>query len=197
MGDMGLKRSLGGESTEWIVCCGTVYVNNPDAELPLEQGIRPDLPQFTCVGLDLSFLGDLHTILLGRTRLEIAEDFQKGRSAQGEGIRRVAHSIPIPKEYSVQLCMCSDDLCNLLATAEEEHVADIVQRWRALLWPSLQQSAEPESRRRFRAEVITRLVALAREAVNSGRKLMIRIEYRRHTRDATTGAIRKHDETRH
>lgn len=179
---MGLKSSSGRESLDWVVCSGTVYVNDPAADLPLEQGIRPDLPQFTCVGLDISFLTDLHTILTGQTR---------------EGIRRVAHSIPIPKEYSIQLYMCSEELCHLLANSGEERVADIVQRWRTLLWPSLQESLEPESRRRFRATVLPQLVSLSREAISSRRRLMVRIEYRRHARDATTGEVRKREDTRH
>jgi hypothetical protein len=194
---MEFQPSSGPQSVDWVVCSGTAYVNDPAAELPLEQGIRPDLPQFTCVGLDLSFLTDLHMILTGRTRKDAAEDVQKARVAQQEAIRRVAHSIPIPKEYSVQLYRCSDELSNLLAAAEEERVADIAQRWRTLLWPPLQESAEPESRRRFRATVLPRLVSLSREAVSSRRKLMIRIEYRRHVRDAATGTVRKHEDTRH
>lgn len=194
---MEFQSSSDGHSADWTVCSGTVYVNDPAAELPLEQGIRPDLPQFTCVGLDLSFLTDLHMILMGRTRLDVIEDYQKGRVAERKGILRVAQSIPIPKEYSVQLYMCSDDLCNLLATAGEERVADIVQRWHILLWPSPQESAEPEGRRRFRAAALPQLVSLSRKAVSSRRKLMIRIEYRRHTRDATTGTVRKHEDTRH
>jgi hypothetical protein len=179
------------------VCFGTVYVNDPAAELPIDQGIRPDLPQITCSRLDPSFLADLHTILLGRTRMDIVEDFQNGRVAKGEAIRRVAQSIPIPKEHSIQLYVCSDDMCNLLAAAKEDRVADVVQRWRVLLWPSLQPSAEPEAGRRFRGWVLRQLVTLAQEAVRSDRKLMIRTEYRRHTRDATTGAARGPEQTRH
>ncbi len=45
--------------------------------------------------------------------------------------------------------------------------------------------------------ILPRLVALAQEAVSSGRKLMLRIEYRRNTRDVTTGVIRRAEETRH
>lgn len=197
MASMEFQHSPGAEATEWILCSGTVYVNDPAAELPIEQGIRSDLPQFTSEGLDLSFLSDLHVILQGRTGMEIAEDFQTGRVAKGEAIRRVAHAIPVPKEHSIQLYVCSEEMCDLLAATEEERVADIVQRWRTLLWPALQQSAEPESRRRFRARVLPQLVSLAREAVRSRRKLMIRIEYSRQTRDGTTGIVRGPEQTRH
>jgi hypothetical protein len=194
---MEFRRSPGTESTEWIVCSGTVYVNDPAAELPIEQGIRPDLPQLTSPGLDLSFLMNLHAILLGRTRRELAEDLRNGRVPKNDAIQRVAYSIPVPGEYSAQLYRCSGELCNLLASLEGARVADIVQHWHALLYPSPQQGAEPESGRRFRARVLPRLALLARETNSSNRKLMLRIEYRRYTKDATTGAVSSHAETRH
>jgi hypothetical protein len=193
---MEFQSSSGTESVDWVVCSGTVYVNDPAAELPLEQGIRSDLPQFACVGLDASFLTDLHTILRGRTPMDLIQDFQKGRVTE-PGVRRVAHSIPIPKEYSVQLYMCSEELCRLLADSGEERVADIVQKWPTLLWPSLQESLEPDSRRRFRAAVLPQMVSLSREAIRSRRRLMVRIEYRRHARDAITGEVRRREDTRH
>ena len=77
-------------------------------------------------------------------------------------------------------------------------VADIVRRWRALLWPSLyQDGSAPENLNRLRAWILPQLVALAQEAVSSGRKLMMRVEYRRNTRDADTGVIHRTEETRH
>jgi hypothetical protein len=166
--------------------------------MPIEQGIRPDLPQSKIPGLDLSFLANLHMILQGRTAMQVAADLLNGRVAKEEAIRRVAHAIAIPKEHSIQLYVCSDELCKLLAVTEEQRVADIAQRWHALLWASPPQNrTEPETRRQFRAWVLTQLVTLAQEAVRSGRKLMIRIEYRRHTRDAATGIVRRPEETRH
>jgi hypothetical protein len=59
-------------------CSGTAYVNDPAAELPIDQGLRFDLPQFTSPGLDPSSMADLRRILLGRTMIEIAQDFQNG-----------------------------------------------------------------------------------------------------------------------
>jgi hypothetical protein len=197
---MGVQRptKAEGQPAEWVEGSATYYVNDPRAELPLEQGVRPDLPQFTSAGLSPSFLGELHLILQGRTAMESSQEYQDGRVARESAVRRVAHAIPIPHEYSVQLYECSEELCGLLAALDETRVADIVRRWRALLWPSLyQDGSAPENLNRLRAWILPQLVALAREAVSSGRKLMMRVEYRRNTRDATTGVVHRTEETRH
>jgi hypothetical protein len=99
--------------------------------------------------------------------------------------------------------VCSEELCGLLAALDETRVADIARRWRALLWPSLHQDglhqhgSVSENPNRLRASILPQLVALAKEAVSSGRKLMMRVEYRRNTRDATTGVLHRTEETRH
>ena len=197
---MGVQRPIkaGQQPADWVDGSATYYVNDPRAELPLEQGVRPDLPQFTSAGLSPSFLGELHLILQGRTAMQSGQEYQDGRVARENAIRRVAHAIPIPHEYSVQLYVCSEELCGLLAALDETRVADIALRWRALLWPSLYQDGSmPENLNRLRDTVLPQLVALAKEAVRSGRKLMMRVEYRRNTRDANTGAIHRTEETRH
>ena len=197
---MGVQRPIKaeGQPTEWVEGSATCYVNDPRAELPLEQSLRPDLPQFTSAGLSPSFLGELNLILQGRTAIEAAQEYQDSRVAKENAILRVAHAIPIPHEYSVQLYVCSEELCGLLAALDETRVADIALRWHALLWPSLyQDGAVPENLNRLRASIVQQLVALAKEAVSSGRKLMMRVEYRRNTRDANTGAIHRTEETRH
>ena len=197
---MGVQRptNAGGQPADWVDGSATYYVNDPRAELPLEQGVRSDLPQFTSAGLSPSFLGELHLILQGRTAREAAQEYQDGRVARENAIRRVAHAIPIPHEYSVQLYVCSEELCGLLAALDETRVADIALRWRALLWPSLyQEGSTPESLNRLRARILAQLVVLAKEAVSSGRKLMMRVEYRRNTRDADTGTVHRTEETRH
>ena len=197
---MGVQRPIkaGQQPADWVDGSATCYVNDPRAELPLEQGLRPDLPQFTSAGLSPSFLGELHLILQARTAMEAAQEYQDGRVARENAIRRVAHAIPIPHEYSVQLYVCSEELCGLLAALDETRVADIALRWRALLWPSLHQDAAvSENPNPLRVRILPQLVALAKEAVRSGRKLMMRVEYRRNTRDANTGAIHRTEETRH
>jgi hypothetical protein len=197
---MGTQRpvSAGGQSVEWIDGSATIYVNDASAELPLEQGLRPDLPQFTSPGLSPSFLSDLHLILQGQTVMEASAKYRDVRVAGENAVRRVAHAVPIPHEYSVQLYVCSDEMCRLLAALDEQRAADIAHRWHALLWRSLyKDETVPESLTRLRAGILPRLVALAREAVGSGRKLLLRIEYRRNTRDAATGAVRRTEETRH
>jgi hypothetical protein len=187
-----------GPPAEWVEGSATAYVNDPRHELPLEQGVRSDLPQFTSGGLSPSFLGELHLILQGRTALQAAQEYQEGRVARESAMRRVAHAIPIPHEYSVQLYVCSEELCGLLAALDEERAAEIARRWHVLLRPSLyEDGSAPERLNKLRASMIPQLVALAKEAVSSGRKLMIRVEYRRNTRDATTGVVRRSEETRH
>jgi hypothetical protein len=197
---MGVQRptKAGEQPADWVDGSTTCYVNDPRAELPLEQGLRPDLPQFTSAALSPSFLGELHLILQGRTAMQAAQEYQDGLVARENAIRRVAHAIPIPHEYSVQLYVCSEELCGLLATLDETRVADIALRWRALLWPSVYQGGSvSENPNRLHAWILPQLVALAKEAVSSGRKLMMRVEYRRNTRDANTGAIHRTEETRH
>jgi len=66
------------EVTEWMDCSGTAYVNDPATELPIDLGLRSDLPQFTTPGLDPSSVADLRRIVLGRTMLEMVQEFQNG-----------------------------------------------------------------------------------------------------------------------
>jgi hypothetical protein len=197
---MGAQRptKTEGQPAEWVEGSATAYVIDPRDELPLEQGVRPDLPQFTSGGLSPSFLGELHLVLQKRTAIEAAEEYQEGRVARENAVRRVAHAIPIPHEYSVQLYVCSEEFCRLLAALDDTHIADIALRWRALLWPSLHQNGSvPESLNSPRASILPQLVTLSKVAMSTGRKLMLRIEYRRNTRDATTGVIHRSQETRH
>lgn len=52
----------------WVGRVAIVYVSDPGAELPLEHGVRPDVPQFATPHMvEPSFLIDLHTILAGRS----------------------------------------------------------------------------------------------------------------------------------
>jgi hypothetical protein len=130
---------------------------------------------------------------------EVMEDFQNGRvGAESAAIRRVASAIVIPQEYSIELYVCSDELCKVLATTEEQRVTEIAHQWHTLLWPRPQPyESETESRRQFRAEVLSQLVSLAREAARSDRKLMMRLEHRKRRRDADTGTVRVSEATQH
>jgi hypothetical protein len=180
--------------TDWMDCSGTAYVNDPAAELPIDQGPRFDLPQFASPGLDPSSVADLRGILLGRTMIEIAQDFQNGVVTENP-VRRIAHAIPIPHEHSVQLYVCSDELCKLLATLDEERANDVARRW-GVLSPS-SDGAGPEGRYRTRVRILQQLAALSRVADSTGKKLMLRVEYRRQTGDAGTRRVRGNDGTRH
>jgi hypothetical protein len=180
--------------TDWMDCSGTAYVNDPAAELPVDQGPRFDLPQFTSPGLDPSSVADLRRILLGRTMIEIAQDFQNGVVTENP-VRRIAHAIPIPHEHSVQLYVCSDELCKLLATLDEERANDVARRW-CVLSPS-SDGAGREGRYRIRVRILQQLAALSRVADCAGKKLMLRVEYRRRTGDAGTRRVRWNDGTRH
>lgn len=185
--------------TERVNRSAIVYVNDPAAELPLEQGVRLDLPQFATPRLvEPSFLVDLHTILTGRTQKDYLEEFKEGAVDASVALRSVARAVPIPGEYSIVLYVCSDELCKLLGAADEKRVTEIADRWRALLWPRPEPyEPEPESRRQFRAVILAQLVTLAQEALRSDRKLMVRLEYRQRRRDAETGMVRETQSTRH
>jgi hypothetical protein len=182
------------EVTEWLDCSGTAYVNDPSAELPIDQGIRFDLPQFTSPGLDPSSMADLRRILLGRTMIEIAQDFQNGVVWENP-VRRMAYAVPIPHEHSVQLYVCSDELCKLLATLDEQRANDVARRW-AVLSP-YSDGVGPESGYRLRVRILQQLAALSRDADSTGRKLMLRVEYRRQSGDVGTGRVRRNEGTRH
>src|SRR5690242_15910482 len=101
--------------TEWIDCSWAVYVNEPASELPLELGVRSDLPQFTVRGLDPSFLGQAYTILLGKTAFDVAREYQDNALATEDRARRVAEGVVIPNELTVQVSVYSDKVCRLLA----------------------------------------------------------------------------------
>jgi hypothetical protein len=192
------SSSAEGQPADWVDGSATAYVNDPATELPLEQGLRPDLPQFTSARLSPSVIEELHLILQGRTAMEAAAEFRSGRAVGESATRRVAHAVLIPHEYSVQLYVCSEEMCRLLAALDEQRVADIALRWQNLLWPSVHEDGTvPESVGKFRASILPQLVMLARVAVNTERKLMLRVEYRRNIRDALTGAVRRSEETRH
>ena len=183
----------------WVDRVAIVYVSDPGAELPLEHGVRPDVPQFATPHMvEPSFLIDLHTILAGRTSKKYTGDLMSGRVDASVAIRRVAHAIPIPREYSIALYMCSDEMCELLAAVDENCMSEIAHQWRALLWPKPQPyKPEAENQRQTRSAILSRLATLAQEARRSGRKLMVRLEYRQRARDAETGTVRETQTTRH
>jgi hypothetical protein len=185
--------------SEWITRSAIVYVSDLAAELPLEHGVRPDLPQLATTHLvEPSFFRDLHTILLGRTLKEYMEDFKDRRVDASATIRSVAHATPVPREYSIVLYVCSDELCKLLAATDEKRLHEITHRWRAMLWPKAQPyEPEPENRLQHRAAILLQLVALAQAALRSDRKLVVRLEYRRRRKDPGTGEVREPQATRH
>jgi hypothetical protein len=184
---------------EWIGRTAIVYVSDPTTELPLEHGVRPDLPQFATSRLaEPSFFTELHIILLGRTLQKYIEDFKNGRVDASVAIRNVANATPVPREYSIMLYVCSDELCKLLAAADEKRVTEIAHQWHALLWPTPQPyEPEPENRRESRAAILSQIVALAQEALRSDRKLMVRLEYRQRRKDPETGTMREVQTARH
>ena len=126
-------------------CSATVYVTDLAGELPLEQGIRFDLPQWTGRGLDPSFFGNLHLILAGRNLEQSLEDFRNGR-AREKSLERIAAAVLIPCEHSVHVYACADELCELLAALDEQRATDIAKGHRHLLSPSTQhEEKDPKS----------------------------------------------------
>jgi hypothetical protein len=174
----------------------TVYVSDLAGELPLEDGIRFDLPQWTSRGHDPSFFEDLYLILSGRNQIQALEDFRNGRATK-QSLQRIASAIPIPLEHVVHLYECTDELCELLAALDEQRATDIAKRHRHLLWPTPEQEEkDPSGPHRFRVPTLMQLAALAQEAKRSARKLRVRADYRRRTRDAS-GRTSGSEPTRH
>jgi hypothetical protein len=181
---------------DWISCTWTVYVGDPAAELPIELGVRSDLPQLHVVGLPTAFLERVHAILLGKTEFEMAKEFAAGRGKAPTN--RIAAATVAPREFSVHIFVCSEDFCRLLVATDESWASDVARRWRALLRPSLYQGEpEPDAREGLRESVLRQLANLARVANTSNRKLMVRVEYRRQVKDTVTGEVRGYQETRH
>jgi hypothetical protein len=184
--------------TEWVDCSWTVYVNEPAAELPIELGVRSDLPQFTVTGLDCGFLWDAYMILRGKTELDFIRQYHTGGVAVEGPMRRLAAATPVPNELSIHVHTCSDEFCKLLAVIDEQRTMDIARRWRALLSPSLyQDETEPDPRQGLRESVLRQLANLAHKATAGGKKLMVRIEFRRCTIDPVTGRVNRNEGTRH
>jgi hypothetical protein len=181
--------------TERLDCSGTAYVNDPAAEMPIELELRSDLPQFTSPGLDSSSVADLRRIVLGRTMLEMAQEFQNG-VVRESALRRVAYAVRIPHEHSVQLYVCSDELCKLLADLDEQRANDVARRWGLLCSPQ-SDLVGPERLYQLRVRILQQLVALSRVADSTGKKLMLRVEYRRQTGNPGTGPVRRNEGTRH
>lgn len=194
------KPSSKPDVTEWIECSWTVYVSKPGSELPLELGVRCDLPQFTVRDLDPSFLGQAYTILLGKTELDVVREYQENTLATEDPARRIAAGVVIPNELTVHLSVYSDKVSSLLAAMDEQRIVDMARRWYVLLLPSMQQhesEASPSSRQQLRESVLRELARLARNAVDSSRRLMCRVEFRRCTKDPATGQVHRIEETRH
>jgi len=178
-------------------CSGTAYVNDPAMELPIDQGLRSDLPQFTTPGLDPSSVADLRRIVLGRTMLEMVQEFQNGVVTES-AVRRIAYAVPTPNEHSVQLYVCSDELCKLLADLDEQRTNDVARRWGwGLLCSPRPDAVGPESLYQLRVRNLQQLIALSRIADSTGKKLMLRVEYRRHCRNADSEPARRNEATRH
>jgi hypothetical protein len=165
-------------------------------ELPIEQGLRFDLHQFTNPGLDASSVADLRRILLGRTMLEIAQDFQNGVVTESP-LRRVAYAVPTPHERSVQLYVCSDELCKMLAALDDHRASNVARRWGAFSFSADPDGAGTEDRYQLRVRILQQLAALSRVAESTGKKLMLRVEYRRQTSDASNGPASGSEGTRH
>jgi hypothetical protein len=200
MFDMLEKLPSTPEVSEWIDCSWTIYVIEPASELPLELGVRPDLPQLTVRGLDPSLVSDAYTILLGKTEFDVVREYQDNPAAMEDRARRVAEGVLIPNELTVQVLAFTDKVCSSLASMDEQRIVDMASRWQFLLFPSLKQhGSEPGASpvQQLRESVLRQLAHLAREAVGSGRKLMCRIEFRRCTKDPVTGRVHKIEATRH
>ena len=188
------------EIRDWIDCSWTLYVSEPASQLPLEFGIRPDLPQFTVRGLDPSFPGQAYRVLLGKTEFDMAREYQQNPAATEDRARQVAHGVVIPNELSVQILVYSDKVCRVLATLDEQRIVDMARRWHVLLFPSTQPNGSelnPSPEQQLRESTLRRLAHLAREATDTGKHLMCRIEFRRCAKDPATGRVHKMEETRH
>ena len=184
---------------EWTDGSGTAYVIDPTTELPLDQTLRPDLPQFTSRRLDASFLFEVHAVLLGR-KIPGLEGHRSRATAGGDltapkAMERVASAVRLSGNHSIVLYACSAELCTLLAALDEPRIADISRQWNDLVWPSrIRVAKEPVA---DIDSVLAQLAVLARKAVDSAMRLMVRVEYHRSLRDAETGRLLGNKEVRH
>lgn len=196
---MSAERGTGSQTpAEWIGCYSTVYVSDPAEELPIEHGLRTDLPQFSSSRLDRSYFESLHAILSGKSEFEIAREYQTARGPRDAALRRLTYGLPIPYERSVLVFVCSEELCRSIAAIDAARATDIAQRWRTLLWPSVfpEGSRSPPDPR-FSEAVLLQLSNLARAALAVRKSLLVRIEYRRRRKDPVTGSVLEAGETRH
>jgi hypothetical protein len=85
----------------------------------------------------------------------------------------------------------------LLADLDEQRANDVARRWGLLLCSPQSDAVGPESLYQLRIRILQQLVAVSRAADSTGKKLMLRVEYRRQTANAGTGPVRRNEGTRH
>jgi hypothetical protein len=154
-----------------IACYGTAFLAYaPVDTTALKRGIDPDVPQFSSPRLDASFL-----VNCGR--------FLSGKVATREGapttyFKRVAGTdFRLPK--AIHFCQCSAELCDLLAALTDERAAEIALNWYEMILPTKTKPAQPNGRTQRRLAILKNLAALAKQANDGNKTLMLRVEYRK------------------
>jgi len=153
-----------------IACYGTAFLADTPVDARLLTGrIAAAVPQFGGPRLDASFLincGRLHTGDV--STVETPSTY----------VKRVAGT-DFRSSKTTILYQCSTQLCDLLAALTDERAAKIATNWHGVNLPMKPNGAELNGRTQRRLAILKNLAALAKQANDCNKALMLRVEYRK------------------
>jgi hypothetical protein len=160
-----------------IACYGTEFLVAPPIDAKSLMGkIASDVPQFSSPRLDASFLincGRLHAGRLHAGEVVAVE-------SPSTYVKRVAGTdFRSPK--TTVLYECSTELCDLLAALTDERAAETATQWHGVNLPMKPNGTELNGRTQRRLAILKNLAALAKQANDGNKTLMLRVEYRNHS----------------
>jgi hypothetical protein len=153
-----------------IACFGTAFlVDDPVDTEALKGEIAPNVPQFSSPRLDASFFINCGRFLAGKlTTTETPSIY----------VKRVAGSdFHSPK--ATVFYECSTELQGLLADLTPKRGAEFATEWYGMHGPPNAKLAEPNGRMQIRLAILKNLAALARQAEDHNKTLILRVEYRK------------------
>jgi len=153
-----------------IASYGTVFLtDSPVDTAALKRGIASDVPQFSSLRLDASFLANCGSFLSGKTA---TTDDPRAY------FRRVAGT-DFRLSNATHFYECSSALCALLTALTEDRAAEIAQNWYGTMAPPKTKPRESNGRTQRRLAILKQLAELARRAKLDNKMLMLRVEYRK------------------
>jgi hypothetical protein len=164
------SSNSGPRSSPRIACYGTAFLAAvPVDTAALKRGVPSDVPQFSSPRLDASFLANCGSFLTGKTAT------MDDPSAY---FKRIAGSdFRLPK--STAFYECSAELCDRFASTTEERAAEIAHKWYDMNGPAKTNLGEPNGRTQRRLEILNKFAALAKQAKEGNKTLILRVEYRK------------------